>query len=383
MSNAGFDVAVVGGGLVGTALAYELVTSGARVVLVDRHDPGRATDAGAGILSPESSSVEDASWHALASGAGEHYRTLVPALEADGKRMTGYAVTGLLRVGFREWEDELFATNIALARARNGDDVEAITPEEARRRFPPLGEVRNAWYSARAARVDGRSMTAALLDAARANGLTVIDGTVDGIETAGGLVAGVSVGGVSTACDTVAIAGGAWTPELAARLRVTIPVIPVRGQIVHLCLEGADTSEWPIVSPLLSQYIVPWPGGRVVVGATVEPDAGFDARPTAAGMRQLFSEMLRLAPGLAEATFVEIRAGLRPVSADDAPVLGRLPGWANAFVCTGHGANGLLLGPYSARLVAELISGRTPSMDITPFGPDRFGPKPSGAQRGA
>ena len=132
------------------------------------------------------------------------------------------------------------------------------------------------------------------------------------------------------------------------------------------------------MSPLLSQYIVPWPDGRVVVGATLEPDAGFDARPTAAGMRQLFSEMLRLAPGLADATFLEIRAGLRPVSADDAPVLGRLPGWENAYVCTGHGANGLLLGPYSARLVADARSpGVHPALDLTPFGAERFGAEPS------
>lgn len=368
----GFDVAVAGGGLVGTALAYELVTSGARVVLVDRHDPSRATDAGAGILSPETMSNPDPSWFELSMGAGDHYRSVVPTLEAGGNRRTGYAVTGLLRIGFREWEDDLFAENIALARVRCPDEVEPLTPDEARERFPALGDVRNVWYSRRAARVDGRSMTAALLDAARAAGLVVVDGSVDAIESDGARVTGVVMGDERMPCDAVAIAGGAWTPEVSARLGVAIPVVPVRGQIVHVRLEGTDTSGWPIVSPLLSQYIVPWPGGRVVVGATVEPDAGFDARPTAAGMRQLFGEMLRLAPGLAEATFVEIRAGLRPVSADDAPVLGRVPGWDNAFVCTGHGANGLLLGPYSARLVADLVAGRTPAMDIGPFSAERF-----------
>jgi D-amino-acid dehydrogenase len=379
---AGFDVAVVGGGLVGTALAYELVTAGARVVLVDRHDAGRATDAGAGILSPESMSVEDASWFALAMGSGEHYRSLIPALEGDGIRVTGYAVTGLLRVAFREWEDDLFTANLALAHAR-GVAVEEITPEEARRCFPPLGEMRAAWYSPDAARIDGRSMTAALLDAAIAQGLTVVHGAVDDIETVGGRVTGVVATGESTKCGALAIAGGAWTPALAARLDATIPVLPVRGQIVHLRLEGVATGGWPIVSPFLSQYIVPWADGRVAVGATLEPDAGFDARATAAGMRQLFSEMLRLAPGLAEATFLEIRAGLRPVSADDAPVLGALPGWDNAFVCTGHGANGLLLGPYSAHLVARVVLGRTPELDLAAFSPARFGPDPSGAQRDA
>jgi D-amino-acid dehydrogenase len=368
----GFDVAVVGGGLVGTALAYELATAGARVALIDRHDASRATDAGAGILSPETMSEADPSWFALSMGAGEHYRSLVPALEADGTRDTGYAVTGLLRVAFREWEDDMFAANIALARARCPGEVEEITPAEAQRRFPPLGEMRAAWFSASAARVDGRSMTAALLDAAVAAGVTVIAGSAQRILTAAGRVTGVIVAGETIAGDAVAIAGGAWTPEIAGQLDVDIPVGPVRGQIVHVRLEGVPTGAWPIVSPLLSQYLVPWSDGRVAVGATLEPDAGFDARPTAAGMRQLFGEMLRLAPGLGDATFVEIRAGLRPVSADDFPVLGRLPKWENAYVCTGHGANGLLLGPYSAHLVAAVVRGEQPALDLTRFAPERL-----------
>jgi D-amino-acid dehydrogenase len=367
-----YDVAVVGGGLVGAALAYELVTAGARVVLIDRHDPGRATDAGAGILSPESIGAEDPAWFDLAKAAGDHYRRLVPILEEDDVRVTGYAVTGLLRVGFREWEDELFATQIGQARTRSPEDVEEISVDEARTRFPALGEIRHAWYSPRAARVDGRSMTAALMDAALAAGLEVVHATADLVESVGIRATAVHAGTESIPCDAVVIAGGAWTPALAARLEVEIPVHPVRGQIVHLRLPGVDTAHWPIVSPILSQYLVPWPDGRVVVGATMEPDAGFDARPTAAGMRQLFSEMLRLAPGLGDATFLEIRAGLRPVSVDDAPVLGGLPGWENAYVCTGHGANGLLLGPYSARLVADLILGQAPATDLTPFGVDRF-----------
>jgi D-amino-acid dehydrogenase len=200
---------------------------------------------------------------------------------------------------------------------------------------------------------------------------------VESLRTANGRVSDVAlVDGSEIVGDAVAIAGGAWTPALGDQLGVSVPVAPVRGQIVHVRLEGVETGDWPIISPLLSQYIVPWPGGRVVVGATLEPDAGFDARPTAAGMRQLFGEMLRLAPGLADATFVEIRAGLRPVSVDDVPVLGRLPGWENAYVCTGHGANGLLLGPYSAHLVAQEITGSTPVQNLAPFSAARFAPNP-------
>ena len=119
---------------------------------------------------------------------------------------------------------------------------------------------------------------------------------------------------------------------------------------------------------------MPWDDGRVALGATVE-DVGFDARATAAGLRQLFSEGLRVSPGLAEATFREVRVGLRPVSDDDLPVLGPLPDVGNVHVATGHGANGLLLGPVSGRIVADLVADRRPALDVAAFAPaaPRFG----------
>jgi D-amino-acid dehydrogenase len=368
----GADVVVVGGGLVGTALAFELAGVGMRTVLVDAHHAGRATDAGAGILSPETAVADDARWFALAMGAAEHYRRLVPVLEGGGGRPTGYAVTGTIRVALREWEDEPYAANLALARERCPDAVEEITPEEARARFPPLGDVRAAWHSPRAARIDGRAITESLLDAARARGVDHVAGAVERLVTKGERVTGVVVTGETVGCDAVAIAGGAWTPPLAAQLGANVAVVPVRGQIAHLRVPDTDTARWPIIQPLLSLYIVPWPDGHVAVGATHEPDAGFDARVTAGGVRMLFSEMLRLAPGLADASFSEVRAGLRPVSRDDLPVLGALPGWENAFVCTGHGANGLLLGPFSAYLVARAIRGEPPDLDLGPFAAHRF-----------
>jgi glycine/D-amino acid oxidase-like deaminating enzyme len=99
------DVVVAGGGLVGAALAYELAGDGARVALVDRHDPGRASDAGAGILSPETIGTPDPAWFSLAMAAGEHYRRLVPALVEAGAGDPGYDVCGAIRLAFREVED--------------------------------------------------------------------------------------------------------------------------------------------------------------------------------------------------------------------------------------------------------------------------------------
>ena len=147
-------------------------------------------------------------------------------------------------------------------------------------------------------------------------------------------------------------------------------VFAIRGQIVHLRLRR-DTAGWPIVQPVLSHYVVPWPDGRLALGATVE-DAGFDARATIGGMGRLLAEGLRLAPGLDDATFLEVRVGLRPMSEDLLPILGPLPGVEQVYVDTGHGAEGLLLGPFSGRLIARLVCGRDPGFDLAPFSPARL-----------
>jgi D-amino-acid dehydrogenase len=118
--------------------------------------------------------------------------------------------------------------------------------------------------------------------------------------------------------------------------------------------------------------MVPWADARVAVGATVE-DAGFASDVTAGGVHEVLRETLRVMPGLAPARLREVRVGLRPGSVDDLPILGALPGVPGVFVATGHGANGLLLGPVSGALVADLVCGHEPSVDLAPFAPARFG----------
>jgi D-amino-acid dehydrogenase len=368
------DVVIAGGGIVGAALGYELAGDGMRTLLVDRADEGRATAAGAGILSAETVS-HDGAWFTLAMAASEHYRRLIPALVEAGAGDAGYAECGLLQMAFREGDDATFADAWARYHERSPETVVQLAPDRARELFPALGEIRAALHNPGAARIDGRMITAALLDAAVRRGLERRTGSVDALEQDGERVVAVTVDGEHVACGAVVIAGGAWSPQIGDQLGIQIPVVPVRGQIAHVRLEGADTGGWPIVQPVLSFYTVAWPDGRLAVGGTVEPDAGFDARVTASGVRDLLREVLGYAPGLADATLVEVRVGLRPVTIDDTPVLGALPGVANAFVATGHGANGLLLGPISARLVADVVLGRQPAVDLTPFAASRFARK--------
>jgi D-amino-acid dehydrogenase len=363
------DVVVIGGGIAGTSVAYHLVSAGASVTLVDRHHHGRATDAGAGILSPETTRVLGSGWSPLALAAADHYRNLASDLERDGETDLGYGRTGLLAVAFADWDIEAYEQ---LAARSAGGSVVEISPADAAAKFPPLAAVTRALWNPDAARVDGRRFTAALRRAALRRGLAEVDATADRIELAGGRAVGINASGATLACGAVVVAGGAWTPALVDPLGVAVPVGPERGQLVHLHAPGLDTDGWPIVSPLLGCYVVPWPGGRVVVGATREPDAGFAPVATVDGVRMVLNEVARVAPGLAGATLVEVRVGLRPACRDGLPVLGRLPRLENVYVATGYGADQQPVGPWCGCLVARAVLGGGPDPAVEPFLPDRF-----------
>ena len=379
------DVAVVGAGLVGLALAYELAELGARVVVVDAAHRGRATDAGAGILSPATSVVAEPELWPFLVQCGAHYPRLLERVATDGADVSaaGYAPCGVLSLCLRPHEDEWFAPFAERALRRAPADVSEITPAEARTLFPPLGRVHRALFAPGSARVDGRGLAAALRHAAASRGVAFVrraaTGVVTGEATRKGerrRVEAVRVErGPHVRCDALAVAGGAWTASMAAWLERPLPVGPTKGQIVHLGVDG-DTGGWPIAQPLLTHYLVPWPGGRVACGGTFETAAGFSVDVTAAGLHELLRECLAVAPALGAARYLETRVGLRPTSSDDRALVGRVPGWANAWVATGHGANGLLQGPYSAHLLAHTVAGATPPPEEPPlpalFDPARF-----------
>jgi glycine/D-amino acid oxidase-like deaminating enzyme len=378
-ARAGFDAAIVGGGILGTATAYHLAAAGARTLLVDRADLGRATDAGAGILSPETNSRDPEPWFDLAVEAAAYYPALIERLRDEQANDTGYARCGQLVVAVSEDEVEPFARARRLVferQRRRGRpspaDLHEIDPAEARELFPPLAPVRGAIYSRVAARVDGRLLNRALRAAAEARGLLVRTGTVERLVMAGDAVTGLVIDGDIVGAAAVGIAGGAWSEAFAAPLGVTIPVAPQRGQIVHLGLLGADTRRWPMISAFHHHYMVPWPDSRVVAGATRETGSGFAPHTTTTGVREVLGEALRVAPGLAGAEIREIRVGLRPLSADGLPVLGPVPGVRGVFLVTGHGPSGLTLGAYSGKLVADQMLDKPPALDLTAFSVARF-----------
>jgi D-amino-acid dehydrogenase len=375
-----YDAIVVGGGIVGMSVAYHLVQAGARTLLLDRADSGRATDAGAGILTAETNGYASDAWLAFAVAAVDYYPELVAQLRAAGAGEAGYAVCGQIAVAVDE--DEIAPFEAALGwivdqQRRRGSpapaDLHEISSDEARALFPPLAPVRRALYYRNAARVDGRLLTEALRRAAVARGLVAQRAGADRLIVEGGAVAGVVAAGQSYAAASVAIAGGAWSPQFADQLGVDIPVAPMRGQIIHLGLPGIETGNWPLITAFHGHYMVAWPDSRVVVGATREADAGFAPHATAAGVHEVLGEALRVAPGLRAAEMREIRVGLRPyTTADGMQVIGGLPTLRNIYLATGHGPHGLHLGPYSGKLVADLMLGKPVERDISAFDVTRF-----------
>ena len=213
-----------------------------------------------------------------------------------------------------------------------------VNAAEAREMFPPLAESARALHNPDAARIDGRLLARALLEAGERRGLERRPASADSLILEGSRIAGVLSGGDRISAGTVVIAGGAWSRRFSDPLGIDIPVAPQRGQIIHLDLGATDTSSWPIVSAFRDHYLVPWPDSRVAAGATRETGSGFEPKATAAGIVEVLSEALRVAPGLAGASIRETRVGLRPLSADGMPVMGVVPGWEGLYLNTGHGA---------------------------------------------
>ncbi|MER5390551.1 FAD-dependent oxidoreductase [Saccharopolyspora sp. NPDC002686] len=363
-------VVVVGSGIVGAAAGYELARAGVDVVLVDSSNPGRATSAGAGIICPWSSRVDDPEWYRFAIAGAEYYQELLAALEADGETELGYRRVGSLRLVAADESEEAFRLVAErAAKSPMAGEVELISASRARELFPPLEHDGPAIHIPGAARLDGRSVRDAMRRAAAQHGARLINGTAAIV--ADSAVRGVRVDDVFVEADAVIAASGAWSPQLLEPIGVQVRVVPQRGQITHLRLPGVDTANWPVVLPRSRHYLLAFDDSRVVVGATREDDAGFDHRLTAAGMAEVLGEALSVAPGLAGATHVETRIGFRPMGPDIRPLLGAVPQVAGLVVANGLGASGLTMGPYAGSVAARLARQVDPGIDLAPYDPLR------------
>ncbi len=349
-------VVVIGAGVVGASTAFHLVEAGAEVEIVDRAHAGTATSAGAGIICPWPTSATDEEFVSLyVRGAGA-VAGIVDRLAELGETDTGYGRVGAIVLGR---DDEVMSAEQRVNRRVAGDptvgEIRRLTGDEARAAFPPLRDDLPGLWIGGGARLDGRALTASLLRAGRLDvrlgeARLVVDGD---------RVRGVELDGTRLDADAVVVAGGAWTNGLLAPHGLRVAVEPQKGQIIHFRVadDGHATATWPSVLPPGPHYLLAFDGGRVVVGATRETGSGFDTRVTAAGQAEVLAAALEWAPGLADATVLETRVGLRPFAPDGHPTIGAGPDLDGLFIGTGMGASGLTIGPLAGRLLSDQVLG--------------------------
>jgi glycine oxidase len=359
------DVVIVGGGVIGLSIAYALTREGVGATVLDRQELGReASWAGAGMIPPNTERLTTHPSSELRSWSAVLYPEWSRALREETGIDNGYRRTGGVDVAFTAEEEHDLRS--AAGRWRiEGITYERLAPGDFDRVEPALSRaLRAAYFLPDRAQIRNPRHLQALASAiARRGGMLRPNQPVCGFETRDGRVSAVLSETDRWPCGCVVVAAGAWTGNLLESLHVHAPTPPLKGQIVLL------RGDRPLLGRIVEHgknYLVPRDDGRILVGAT-EEDAGFDTRTTPVGVRDLLDEALRLCPVLAEAEVERAWAGLRPGSIDTRPYLGPVPGYSKLFLATGHKRAGLQLSPATAEVLADLVLGRPPRIDLTSF----------------
>jgi glycine oxidase len=362
-------VLVVGGGVIGCAIAFELAKAGCAVTLIERGMPGaEASGAAAGLLSPLSDcpvpgyrDLAIASWR------------LYPGVVRELRERTGIDVEHVSRGSLHPLYT---AADVREAHARVAwalgmeFGVEAWDSAEVHAREPALSsKVGGAMFVRADHWVNNERLVVAYATASAGAGVVLLTGRgVSRVIVEDGHARGVVVEGERLDCDAVIVAAGAWTAALCASFGGRLPLEPRRGQMLALAHVPAILTHAIHGEDL---YLVPRPSGELLVGATVER-VGFHRAVTAEGIAGLLAAAIDLVPGLAGLPITRTWYGFRPWAPDSRPIIGPWPGISGLWVATAHYRSGILLAPITGRLVSESIMRGQPSPQLEDFLPDRF-----------
>jgi len=372
------DVVIIGAGVIGTALAYELTRRGASVTVLERDSPGRrATWSAAGMLSPFSEAGGGGQLLRLAMSSLERYAAFVHSLREETGIDVEYRTNGRIQVAFDD-EEAVLLRQLAEGPLAAALDARLLSGAEAHRLEPALAEgIALALLVGRDHRVNNRLLAQALAAAATRSGAVIRTGTpCAGIVEAGGRVTGVQLSSnQEVEARQVVVAAGAWSGDVAGLPR-PLPVLPVKGQMLAIDgrgRHGAHTGRAPIERVLFGgrAFLIPREDGRILAGATVE-EVGFRTGPTPRGVGWLIERATALVPTLADMPLVETWAGFRPGTPDHLPVIGPDPELTGLYYATGHFRSGILLAPLTATALADLMLNGSASPELAPFGIDRF-----------
>jgi glycine oxidase len=363
-----YDAIIVGGGIIGGAIAFELARRNVGVLLLDNQSPGQeASWAAAGMLAPPPDSADAIPLVPLGRASLEIYPEFIETVEEISGEKTGYRPHGTMEVFFGNDADRKLSTLIAVHHGL-GLTAEVLRIDEAFELEPHLSRDLGAAALLRSeASVDNRALTRAVLRAAEASGAEIRPGCpVKGVLQAAKRCTGVIAAGERFEGKNTVIAAGCFSARIEGVSQYA-PVRPVRGQMVALNSERVE-----IGHVLRSEhgYIVPRGGGMCVAGSTLE-QVGFEKRVTPDGLGKILAAAVEIAPGLAGASITESWSGLRPDTPDHLPILGPTD-VEGLLIATGHFRNGILLTPITARLIADWITEQRTIVSWDRFSSMRF-----------
>lgn len=365
------DVVVIGAGVIGAAIARELSGRGVSVSILDARSPGAgATQASGGMLAPYTEAGEGGPLLELGARSLGLFDAFVARLEADTDIPVGYERTGTLHVA-REEESLAHFEQTSLELAHLGVSAQVLSGADTRISEPNLAaDVFGGLLISSQGIVAAPSLTRALIVAAQRSGTTLLEPTRAHRVSACGQGVRIETDHGVIYAGTAVLAAGAWAGQIAVDgATATVPVKPVRGQLLHLGWTGPQLAR---ITWDERCYLVPWRDGTLLVGATVE-DAGFEERNTVGGVRGLFEAICDLLPNAWNATLLSARVGLRPGSPDPLPIVGWSAAVPRLMYATGHYRNGVLLAPLTAQLVADAVMGDARDPALALLTPGRFG----------
>lgn len=365
-------VLIVGGGVIGLAIARELNRKGVKsVTLIERGVCGEESSwAAAGMLGPQAEADEDGQFFDMTLASRDLYPEFAAELEAE----TGIDVEldrrGTLYLAFTD-EDVRHLRARFEWQSRAGQPIEVLSAEDARRAEPFASpDVREALFFPSDWQIDNRKLLAALGRYAELNGIKIVENTpVERLIVEENRVVGVTTATGEIRADVCILATGAWTSLIKlGEAEFPVKVEPVRGQIIVF-----NTAKRLFDHVIYTRrgYIVPRADGRILAGSTSE-FVGFEKATTEAAAVALREVASEIAPSVANLAIDDQWSGLRPHAADGLPVLGSISGIAGLTIATAHYRNGILLAPLTARMVAAKLAHSIDNTAFTTFGPDRF-----------
>ncbi len=361
------DVVIIGGGVIGLTLAYKLAEEGVSTTIIERGEPGReASWAGAGMLPPgnfEKAKTPAALLRGLSDSLWSDLSNEL--LERTGVD-NGYRNSGGMEVRYQS--DESLSNEIEKWKLEEVP-IEILDRKQLKQKEPLLSEkLTKAYFLPTMHQVRNPRQLSALYAGCQSRGVQFLLGQpVTNIKREGEKVLGVETLNGSINCGHVCIATGSWSGQLLNSLEINNSIKPVRGQIVLLRSQQHSLKH---IIQIGSQYLVPRPDGRILIGSTME-NVGFNKTTTASGISSLIQFALELVPELASATVEKTWAGLRPGSEDGLPYLGEVGNYQNLSIAAGHFRDGLQLSPATAILMTQHIMGIESAIPIKPYSLER------------